>query len=234
MQRTIENVIAKLGTGISREVLFLLFALVILPITVLALTYPPTLVSQGQAQRIMYIHVPIAWVALYAPLFSAVTGLLYLFTRNERYDVWSLANARLGFLFALGVLPSGMLWGQVEWGTYWRWTDERLMSFFVLLLTLAGYFLVRWFTDDPRKQASFGAVMAILASVAAVLTWYAIRVTKPDLHPPSVLGTMSPKIRTTFWLSVLGYHFFFWVLLRLSVRQEYFKRVLLRAQAERN
>lgn len=233
-ERTIDAIVRNARTGFTREIFFLVCAFVLPPVTLLAMTYPPTIVEQGQAQRIFYIHVPVAWVALYAPFFAAISGLLYIFTRNERYDVWSLANARLAFLFALGVLPSGMLWGSIEWGTYWRWSDARLMSFFVLLMTLTGYFLVRWYTEDPRKQAVYSAVMAIIASLAAVLTWYAIRVIEPDLHPPPLLNKMSPKIRQTFWLSVLAYHLFFWVLLRLAVRQEYFRRVLFRARADRN
>jgi heme exporter protein C len=233
MNTSIESIVRNLSTAFSREAIFLLFAFTVLPITLLALTYPPTIVEQGQAQRIFYLHVPLAWVALYAPFFSALSGLLYIFRRDERFDVWSLANARLAFLFALGALVSGMLWGSIEWGTYWRWSDARLMSFFVLLLTLAGYFLVRWYTEDPRKQAIYSAVMALLASLAALLTWFAIRVIEPDLHPPPLLNKMSPKIGQTFWISVLGYHLFFWVLVRLSVRQEYFRRVLLRSRAER-
>lgn len=230
---TIEAFVRKIGTGFPREILFIAFALVILPVTLFAMTYPPTIVEQGQAQRIFYVHVPVAWVALYAPFFSAIAGLMYIFTRNERYDVWSLANARLAFLFALGVLPSGMLWGSIEWGTYWRWSDERLMSFFVLLMTLIGYFLVRWYTEDPRKQAVYSAVMAVISSLAALLTWFAIRIVeKPDLHPPPLLSEMSPKIGQTFWISVLAYHLLFWVLLRIAVRQEYFRRIFLRARAE--
>ena len=230
---TIEAFVRKIGTGFPREIVFIAFALVILPVTLFAMTYPPTIVEQGQAQRILYVHVPVAWVALYAPFFSAIAGLMYIFTRNERYDVWSLANARLAFLFALGVVPSGMLWGSIEWGTYWRWSDERLMSFFVLLMTLIGYFLVRWYTEDPRKQAVYSAVMAVISALAALLTWFAIRIVeKPDLHPPPLLSEMSPKIGQTFWISVLAYHLLFWVLLRIAVRQEYFRRIFLRARAE--
>lgn len=206
------------------ELLFGLFALLLVPVTYLALTYPPPLPAQGQAHRIFYIHVPTAWIALYGPCVGAVAGLLYLQTRREVYDVWSLASTKLSFLFAISVVISGPIWGSTEWGTYWNWKDERLMSFFVLLMCLIGYFLARYLTEEPARAARFGALMAVLAALAAVLTWFAIRVTDPDTHPPSVLGSMSPKIRQTFWISVLAYHLLFLALLRLVVRQEWLGR----------
>ncbi|MCB1314465.1 MAG: cytochrome c biogenesis protein CcsA [Leptospiraceae bacterium] len=215
----------------SRDGIFLLFVLLLLPVTYMALTYPPPLLQQGQAHRIFYFHVPVAWVALYAPLISAVTGMLYIFTRNERYDVWSLANARLSMLFSIGVVITGMIWASSEWGIAWKWTDERLMTFFILGLALCGYFLVRFMTEDPRRRAVYAAYMAVVSALAALLTFYIIRWVTPDLHPTSVLGDMSPRIKQTFWISVLVYHFFFLALLRLAVRHEYIHRAFERMRA---
>ena len=225
MEDLIKERIRNGKAGLLRELPFLLLTLPVGVITVLGLFYPPVLASQGQAHRIFYTHVAIAWVALYAPLFAAVSGLLYLFTRKERFDVWSLANTRLAFLFSIGVLISGMLWAKITWGTFWNWHDSRLISFFVLCLCLGGYFIVRYLTDHPRNRAVYSSLMAILAAFAAVLTWYAIRLIKPDLHPTSVIGTMHPRIRAVFWLSILAYHFAFIVMLRVAVRQEYISRI---------
>ncbi len=209
-----------------------LAGLCLVPVTIMALTYPPPLPAQGQAHRIFYIHTPTAWVALYAPLVAAVCGILYMITRRESFDVWSSASVRVAFLFALSVLISGPIWASTEWGTYWNWRDERLMSFFVLLMCLLGYFLARYLTEDPGRAALFGSIMATLAALASVLTWFAIRVTDPDTHPPSVLGTMSPKIRHTFWVSVLAYHILFLIILRLALRQEWLRRAVAQAEAQ--
>lgn len=190
----------------------------------IALTYPPTLASQGQASRILFFHVPIAWVALYAPCLAALSGGLYLYTRRETFDIWSLASARIAFVFAIGVVFTGGIWGSVEWGVFWSFHDPRLMSFAILVLTLASYFLARWMTEDKRRAALYGAVAAILAAVAALLTWFAIRLVTPDLHPGPVIATMSPKIRLSFWLSVLAFHFLFLALLRASIRHERLRR----------
>lgn len=184
------------------------------------LYYPPVIVAQGEAHRIFYIHVPIAWVALYSPTIGAVAGLLFLFTRSDRMDTLVLVSMKLGFLFALGVVITGPIWASTEWGVYWNWKDTRLMSFFILLLSMGGFFLVRGFTEDPRRQSLYSAILAILCTGAAGLTWFAIRVTSPDTHPTSVLGAMSPRIRIAFWVGVVGFHVFFLVLFFLTYRFE--------------
>ncbi|MCB1327281.1 MAG: cytochrome c biogenesis protein CcsA [Spirochaetales bacterium] len=198
----------------------------VVPIVLVALTYPAPLLEQGQAHRIFYLHVPVAWVALYAPLLAAVCGLLYLFLRTEAFDVWCHANVRLALLFSIGVIISGMLWASTEWarGVYWNWADQRLTSFFVLFLILCGYFLVRYLTDDPSRRATYGAFMAILAAAASVLSWFVIRISEPVAHPTPVIGDMSPRIGQTFWLGVLAFHLLFLAMLRLAVRQEWLRR----------
>lgn len=228
---TLEEIRARLKRGSFGYAVGFVLVLAMPAVLLMSLIYPPVIVSQGQAHRIFYTHVPIAWIALYAPLISAVAGVLYLVKRREIFDVWSVANARLAMLCAVCVVISGPLWASTEWGVYWNWKDSRLISFFVLLLSLGGYFLVRNLTEDVNKQGSYAAVMAVLAALAAVLTWFAIRLITPDTHPTSVMGSMSPRIRLTFWASVLGYHLFFLFLLRLSVRHELVKRSMLHLEA---
>ncbi len=188
------------------------------------LYYPPVIVAQGEAHRIFYIHVPIAWVALYSPAVGAISGILYIIRRSESLDTMVLVSMKLGFLFALGVVISGPLWASTEWGVYWNWKDSRLMSFFVLLLSMGGFFVIRIFTEDPRRQGLYSAIVAILCSAAAGLTWFAIRVTVPDTHPTSVLSSLSPKIRQSFWISVVGFHLFFLVLFFLTYRVEQLRK----------
>ncbi|MCB1138409.1 MAG: cytochrome c biogenesis protein CcsA [Leptospiraceae bacterium] len=188
--------------------------------TLYALLVPPVVLEQGQAHRIFYIHVPVAWVALYAPLISAVSGVLYLITRRSVFDRWNVTNARIAVLFSLGVVISGPIWAYTAWGTFWNFADPRLMSFFILLLCLAGYFLVRLFTDDVNRRGIYSAVWAIIASAASIFTWLAIRVLETDLHPGPVLKTMAPEIGRSFWWNVLAYHLLFWLLLVIGLRHE--------------
>ncbi len=209
----------------------LAFCFILLPISLFSLYYPPTIASQGIAHRIFYIHVPIAWVALYAPFFGAVFSLLYLFRRKEKYDIYSVACLRIAYLFGIAVLVSGPLWASTEWGTYWNWKDSRLVSFFILLLSLSAYFLVRRnFYESPVQARSASALVATLSALASLLTWFAIRWIEPDTHPPSVLDKMSPPIRLSFWLSVLAYHMLFWVLLYLAIQHEKIRRLAIKSK----
>ena len=196
----------------------------LVPVTLICLSYPPTIASQGIAHRIFYLHVPIAWVALYAPIIAAGSSCLYLWTRHNRYDIYSLAATRIAYIFAIAVLFSGPLWAATEWGSYWNWKDSRLISFFVLLLILSAYFIHRSMASSVGVQEKLGSsVIAILAALASILTWLAIRWMEPDTHPGSVLDKMSPKIRLSFWIAVLAYHLLFWSLLYLSIQKERIK-----------
>lgn len=195
----------------------------------IALTYPPPEITQGQAHRIFYIHVPIAWVALYAPILSALCGICFLLKRSIAFDQWSVAANRVALLFSLGVVISGPIWARAIWGVYWDWTDERLMSFFILLLSLGGYFYARSLISSPERRARISAILSIVAALSAVTTWFAIRLLEPQQHPRSLLGAMAPAIRQTFWLNILAFHFLFLALLRVALRHEKLRTLLERA-----
>lgn len=195
------------------------------PLTVaLAMFYPPPEITQGQAHRIFYLHVPVAWVALYAPILSALCGILFLVRGSFVYDVWSAAANRVAFLFALGVVISGPVWAKAIWGVYWDWSDQRLMTFFILMLSLGGYFYVRSLISSPQRRAVVSAVLSIVSALSAVITWFAIRLVEPAQHPGSLLGAMAPSIRLTFWLNVLSFHFLFLAFFRAALRHEKLKQ----------
>ena len=200
--------------------LLLLLSLSVPAAIYMAMSYPPPEITQGQAHRIFYIHVPIAWVALYAPLLSALCGILYLVKRQAVFDTWSVAANRIALLFALGVVISGPIWAKAIWGVYWDWTDERLMSFFILLLSLGGYFYARSLATSPERRARISAILSIIAALSALTTWFAIRLVDPQLHPKSLLGAMAPSIRLTFWINIVAFHFLFLAFFRVALRLE--------------
>ncbi len=206
----------------SKPVLYLniLFVFLLIPINIMILVYPPVLLSQGQAHRIFYLHVPVAWVALYAPIIASMGGILYIFTKKRIFDIIINSSMKLTLLFSIGVVISGPLWASTEWGTYWNWKDSRLMSFFIMTIVVTTYFAVRNFTDESNKKAMYSAYMALLSMLTSVFTWLSIRILTPDTHPEPLLHTLSPKIKLTFWLSVLVYHFFFISLFYLTYNHE--------------
>lgn len=189
-----------------------------------ALTIPPVILEQGLSHRIFYFHVPVAWVALYGPLFSAIFSILYLWKKNIFFDAVSFSLNQISLLFAIGVLFSGPIWALSAWGVAWDETDARLQSFFVLCLTLTAYFVFRFLIPSSVKKASLSSFLTILSALTAILTWGAIRwIENPGNHPGSVLGKggMEPTMKQAFWLGVFSYHVLFLGLIYFLLRFQY-------------
>lgn len=187
----------------------------------LSLTYPRVILDQGLSHRIFYFHVPVAWVALYGPLFASVASILYLIQKQSKWDRIGFSFNLVSLVFALGVLVSGPIWAYSAWGVSWDWTDARLQSFFVLCLSLGGYFIVRNLIQNQSIKEFTSAYLTLLCAVNAILTWGAIRwIDNPGNHPSSVLGEggMDQDMRVTFYLCVLGYHLLFLLLFKIVYR----------------
>ncbi len=192
------------------------------PVVVLfSLNFPNVILQQGTAHRIFYFHVPVAWVALYGPIFSLVFAVLYLIRKESKWDLLSLSANQIALLFAVGVIFSGRIWALSAWGVSWDKTDARLQSFTVLFISLIAYFVFRILITDVSKKKVFSAFLSILCAVNAVVTWGAIRwMDNPGNHPESILGKggMDSDIRLSFWMGVLAYHVLFLVLFRFAYR----------------
>ena len=115
--------------------------------------------TMGNVQRILYLHVPVAWVSLLCMAIMAGTGLMYLLRRNLAWDHWSRSAGELGWLACSLTLISGSFWAKAAWGTWWTW-DPRLTTAFILWAIYSGYLVVRSSVDDPHRAARLGAVLA--------------------------------------------------------------------------
>ncbi len=219
-------------------ILFALF-LICFPISMfVSLSIPNVILEQGLSHRIFYFHVPVAWVALYGPFFSSLAAILYLIRRESFFDRLSFSLNQVSLVFALGVLISGPIWAKSAWGVAWDWTDARLQSFFVLCLSLFGYFTLRSLVSHPSRKEFVSSFLSLLCAVNAILTWGAIRwFDNPGNHPGSVLGEggMDPDMRISFYLSVIAYHFLFLLFTRITYRFQILKdaQELLRSFEER-
>jgi len=165
----------------------------------------PTESTMGHAQRIVYVHVSVAWLGLVAFLAMAGSGLAYLARRDLKWDHWFQATAELGWLCCGLTLVTGSLWAHEAWGTWWEW-DPRLTSAFILWAMYSGLLMVRGGIEDPHRRARIGAVLAILGAVDVPLVIMATRWFR-GLHP--VAPEMAPGMRITLLISVAGFTVFF-------------------------
>jgi heme exporter protein C len=167
--------------------------------------YAPTERTMHHAQRILYIHVAVAWLGLLGLVVTAFSGLMYLLRRNLSYDQWSQAAAELGWLCCGLTLVTGSLWARAAWVTWWTW-DPRLTSAFVLWLIYSGYLVARANVEDPHRRARIGAVLAIVGMLdvpLVVVAAYWFR----SMHPG--MPEMESPMRAVLVLSVVGFTAFF-------------------------
>jgi heme exporter protein C len=183
----------------------ILLAAVVLPLALLA----PTEATMGNVQRIVYVHVPVAWLGLLGLLLMAGTGVPYLLTRNLSWDHWSQAAAELGWLCCGLTLATGSLWAHAAWGTWWTW-DPRLTSALVLWLIYSGCLILRAQLDDPHRRARLSAVFAVVGAIDVPLVIVAAHWFR-GIHPATV--AMEPSMRAVLGLSLCGFTALFGVLL---------------------
>lgn len=197
--------IVALGEGLMNVLAVVLVTLAILAICVFA----PTEETMGHAQRIVYVHVSVAWFGLLGFVVMASTGLAYLVRRDLAWDHWSRAAAELGWMCCGLTLLTGSLWAHEAWGTWWTW-DPRLATTFVLWAIYSGYLLVRGSLEDPHRRARIAAVLAVLGAVDIPLVVMATRWFR-GIHPVS--PEMEPPMRAVLLVAVAGFTVFFGLLL---------------------
>lgn len=162
---------------------------------VFSLVIAPPDAEQGDVQRLMYVHVPAAWLAYLAFGVVFVSSIAYLVTRKTRWDRLAVASAEVGVLFTALTIALGALWGKPVWGTWWTW-DPRLTTTAILLLIYVGYLAVRRLPDSPARRARWGAVVGIVGFLdvpivhLSVLWWRSLhqlptvaRLGKPTIAP---------------------------------------------------
>jgi heme exporter protein C len=138
--------------------------------------------DQGVIQRIFYFHVSIAIVSLVAFGVGFVSGVRYLRGRRERDDEIGVTSIGLGLLFSGLVVITGSIWAKASWGTWWVWEDPRLVTYVIVILLYAAYFMLRGSLDGERRLR-YSAIFAIAAFAAVPLSFYSVRVAQSFVHP---------------------------------------------------
>ena len=166
----------------------------------------PVVPEQELAQKIFYYHVPLAWNAFLAYLLVAVSGVIYLKTRQLKWDVWSLAGAEVGTLFALLILITGPIWATPVWGKPWSW-EPRLTTTLILFLIFVGYFMIREFGGPYERASRYAAVIGILAVIDIPLILTAVTWWVPEVqsHPQMEMGQQPGAILKVFLFSLFSF-----------------------------
>jgi heme exporter protein C len=128
----------------------------------LAFWWSPADSDQRDLVRIMYVHVPSAWLAYAAFTITAVGSAMYLWKRSLWWDLVAASAAEIGVLFCAIALFTGSIWGRPTWGTYWEWTDVRIVTTLVLLLMYIGYLALRRVAADPHQRSQRAAIVGLI------------------------------------------------------------------------
>jgi heme exporter protein C len=130
--------------------------------------------DMGNLQKIMYVHVPAAWNAFLAFLVLFVSSVLYLWRREERYDLLAASAAEAAAVLTALTVALGSIWGRPTWGVWWTW-DARLTSTAILLVIIVGYLALRAFTEDPERRARWSAAVGILGAINVPIVYMSVR-----------------------------------------------------------
>jgi heme exporter protein C len=144
--------------------------------------------NQGDAQRVMYVHVPSAWLAYLSFGVTALAGIGYLWKRDLRLDAVAVSAAEIGVMFTAFTIWAGMMWARPVWGVFWQWEDPRLTTTALLLALYVGYLLFRRLTDDPGRRASRAAVLGIVAAVDIPIVHFSVEWWR-GLHQGPTIGS---------------------------------------------
>ena len=185
--------------------------------------WAPEDADQGFVQKIFYLHVPMAIVALTGFVAGGVMGLAYLRTGDRRWDLRSYVAIHLSLVLAVGVLGTGSIWARASWGHWWVWSEPVLVSFLVVFLLYACYQPLRFAIEDPERQARAAAVFAALAGAFVPTNFIAVRMAAPLTHPrvlSATGGTMPGAMRLTFVACLLAMALLFFALWRLEIERK--------------
>ncbi|MBA4312120.1 MAG: ABC transporter permease [Chlorobiaceae bacterium] len=172
--------------------------------------------------RILFFHVPMAWVTTLAFIISLIYGIKYLTKKNLDYDIISSSSAGLGMMFCVLATVTGSLWAKFTWGSFWNW-DPRETSIFVLLLIYGAYFALRSAIDGDEKKATLSAVYAIIAGITVPFFIFIMPRIVEGLHPNEAIVSqgkisMNKTMLVIFLSSLAAFTgLFFWIL-NLKVR----------------
>jgi heme exporter protein C len=201
----------------------------------LAFFYAPADALQGDVQRIMYIHVPTAWVAFFAFFVVFVASVVYLWKRWPEADRLAYASAEIGVLFTALTLIDGSIWGKPTWGTWWTW-DARLTTTAILLVIYVGYLMLRSFVEEPERRARLAALVGIVGFIDVPIIYMSVLWFRTLHQPPSIQAggvTMPESMLFTLLFNFGAYTLVYFFFLVKRVRLESLRTIIDALMAEK-
>ncbi len=187
---------------------------------VLVFFYAPLDADQGFIQKIFYVHVPMAIVALGGFVVGGVMAIRHLRSGDASWDMRSYVAIHLSVILGVGVLATGAIWAKASWGHWWVWDEPVLVSFLVVVLLYCVYYPLRFSIEDPERQARYSSVFAIAAGAFVPLNFMAVRLAEAYTHPRVLSqtgGSLPGEMRLTFLVALLAMTLLFVTLWKLEL-----------------
>ncbi len=134
------------------------------------------------SQKIFYLHVPVAIASFVFMTVAAYHALRFLLTKDVAHDMRSCTSMQVTLVFIVATMVSGDLWTRFEWGVWWVW-EPRLTTYFILMLLVIGYFILRNAIEDPERSSKFAAVFCVIAFIDAPISFLITRLVPSSVHP---------------------------------------------------
>ena len=174
-------------------------------------------------QKIFYVHVPMAIVALVGFVAGGVFAAMHLRSQEPKWDMRSYVTIHISVILAVGVLVTGSIWARASWGHWWVWDEPMLVSFLIVFLLYATYWPLRFSIEDKEKQSRYASVFAIVAGAFVPLNFAAVRMAEAFTHPPTgtTVTTAPGKVTLTLLMALLGMSLLFITLCKYEMASKH-------------
>jgi heme exporter protein C len=185
----------------------------------LAAFVAPMDADQGFIQKIFYLHVPMAIVALCGFIFGGICAVQHLRTGAAKWDLRSYVAIHISIILGVGVLLTGAIWAKASWGHWWVWDEPTLVSFLIIFLLYATYTPLRFSIEDREKQSRYASVFAITAGAFVPLNFIAVRAATSLVHPRTFdsADNLPGAMRTAFLVCLVGMTLLYITLFRYEI-----------------
>lgn len=187
---------------------------------VLTFWYAPNEADQGFRQKIFYLHVPMAIIALVGFVIGGIHAIRHLRTGDPIHDARSYVSIHMSVIFGVAVLLTGAVWAKTSWGIWWEWREPTLVSFLIVFLLYATYYPLRYAIEDRERQARYASVFAVTAGAFVPLNFMAVRMAESFIHPRTfgtVDGGLTGKMYLVFFVCFAAFCCLWWTLVRFEL-----------------